>query len=266
MFIRKWIIKKLIHNYHTHTKFCFHADSTIEENILAAIKNGYETIGFSEHVLYLDVKRTHRLRTKNDLEEYLSTIKSMKEKYKDKIKILSGLECEWIPKYYDWYLELKNRSDVDFLILGHHGDFLDERFVFMDFNNAKLMKRYVEGLLDAMDSKLYDYVAHPDAIFRTNNNIDIENIKLMEPIIQKSKNLNIPLGFNGNGYYSFYMKTNVHHYPNPLFWKMVSKIGAPTIIELDAHNTKLFDREFGDKLLEFAQSFKLNIIDKLDNI
>ena len=36
-------------NYHTHTKRCMHACGKDEEYVLAAIANGYEELGFSDH-------------------------------------------------------------------------------------------------------------------------------------------------------------------------------------------------------------------------
>jgi histidinol-phosphatase (PHP family) len=51
---------KFEHNYHTHTTFCRHATGTPEEMIINAIKNGYKTIGFSEHAP-LKVHRNFRL-------------------------------------------------------------------------------------------------------------------------------------------------------------------------------------------------------------
>ena len=40
----------LKHNYHTHTPYCNHATLSAEGQILMAISEGLETIGFSEHI------------------------------------------------------------------------------------------------------------------------------------------------------------------------------------------------------------------------
>ena len=60
--------------------------------ILAAIEAGMDVIGFSEHIAYPGVEISKERMKNEDMEEYLQTMYSLKEKYKDKIKILVGFE------------------------------------------------------------------------------------------------------------------------------------------------------------------------------
>ena len=42
-----------LHNYHTHTKRCNHAEGCEREYVEQAIANGMKTLGFSDHAPYL---------------------------------------------------------------------------------------------------------------------------------------------------------------------------------------------------------------------
>ena len=47
----------------------------------------------------------------SEKDEYLKSIKLLKEKYKDKIQIETGFEVEYLPGQEDNLLELKNETD-----------------------------------------------------------------------------------------------------------------------------------------------------------
>ena len=100
-------------NYHTHTTRCYHASGKDEEYVKAAIKAGIKELGFSDHTPWhydSSFKATMRM-PENQLDGYIESILSLKEKYKDQISILVGLECEYFEKYIRYrikYLFQKN--------------------------------------------------------------------------------------------------------------------------------------------------------------
>ena len=100
-------------NYHTHTTRCMHAIGQDEEYVQAAIKAGIKKLGFSDHTPWhydSSFKATMRM-DENQLDGYIESILSLKEKYKDQISILVGLECEYFEKYIRYrikYLFQKN--------------------------------------------------------------------------------------------------------------------------------------------------------------
>ena len=77
-----------LRNYHTHTTYCDGKD-TPEEMILAAIDKGLRTLGFSGHSPLFS---EDWCMTKESVREYYEELTTLKEKYKDKIEILIGLE------------------------------------------------------------------------------------------------------------------------------------------------------------------------------
>jgi histidinol-phosphatase (PHP family) len=79
-------------NWHTHTFRCGHAKGTDEEYVLAAIKAGVRILGFSDHAAYETPNSRERMRMEQ-VDEYASSIRSLKEKYVNQIDIYVGMEC-----------------------------------------------------------------------------------------------------------------------------------------------------------------------------
>jgi histidinol phosphatase-like PHP family hydrolase len=72
---------------HNHSNWS-DGDNDVEEIILNGIKNGLNLIGISDH---FETSKCNSIHV-NELNSYIKTIESMKQKYKDKITILSGIE------------------------------------------------------------------------------------------------------------------------------------------------------------------------------
>lgn len=76
---------------HTHTIFSDGRDSA-EEMVLAAIEKGLDVIGISDHS-YTPFDPGYCMNSER-YEEYIETIRKLKEKYKDQIKVLCGIELD----------------------------------------------------------------------------------------------------------------------------------------------------------------------------
>ena len=70
-------------NYHTHTVRCKHAQGSEREYVEAAIANGIEILGFSDHAPYSfdDDYATHIRMDFSELEEYVDTLQRLKKEY-----------------------------------------------------------------------------------------------------------------------------------------------------------------------------------------
>ena len=96
----------MLKNYHSHTARCGHAWGTDDEFILAAIDAGFTTLGISEHSPwpfvdgYQEIDARQRI-TVEQLDDYLADMQALKEKYRDRIEIRIGLECEYFPRYFE---------------------------------------------------------------------------------------------------------------------------------------------------------------------
>lgn len=89
-------------NYHTHTTRCMHATGDDEDYVLSAIKGGYRILGFSDHTPWkyrTDYVADMRMLPE-ELPGYVESLKTLREKYHDRIDIRIGLECEYFPPIY----------------------------------------------------------------------------------------------------------------------------------------------------------------------
>ena len=109
-----------MYNYHTHTYRCGHAIGEDIEYVQEAIKASYKGIGFSDHVMLPKLEKIYIRAHYKEKENYLSSIKELKQKFKDKIEIYTAFECEWDNHYQKYYQQLLNNKEVDYLIFGNH--------------------------------------------------------------------------------------------------------------------------------------------------
>lgn len=63
----------------------------------------------------------------SQLDDYVLTLRRLREKYADKLHIRIGLEAEYFPAYLGWLREETERLDIEYLILGCHYDTTDEQ-------------------------------------------------------------------------------------------------------------------------------------------
>ena len=228
------------HNYHTHTIYCHHAYNTAEEMIQAAIKFGYETIGFSEHAP-LKPKRNFRLNT-NEIHDYINEINELKIKYKDQIKILCGFECEYHKEEKEYYQNIKNIKGVDYMIHGNHN--MGNPHNAKEWNGLNVnLQIYAEQLIDAIKSKIFSMVAHPDLIFRYYPSWNSDCVRISREIIKAAIQYDMPLEFNLNGLAN---KRTSMDYPAEEFWKIVATTKVKVIVQADAHQIELLNKIIAD--------------------
>lgn len=250
------------HNYHSHTTFCNHSSWEAEDLIKEAIKQGFETFGISEHIFLPERKNEFRLKSKERTFEYINEVSRLKEKYKDQINVLIGIEVEVNHSstgkvLLDHIKETSSYPGVEYTIVGHHY-YSDSTYTAEVKPTRKLLEDYVNDLETIFKNVKIAYLAHPDLIVQGNNGWD-ENMEwALDKIIDLSIKYDIPLGININAIYLNKL------YPTKQFWMMVGKKGAKAILELDTHSPNSFKQEYIDKAYALAKECNLNLIDKLE--
>lgn len=247
------------YNYHTHTVRCLHACGEDEQYVLAAIEAGFDEIGFADHSPWPYDNFVSGIRMLTDeLSGYCNSIKALKEKYKDKISIKLGLECEYFPKYMPWLKEKIDEHGIDFVILGHHFS-VDEPISKYNGNltTPEELYDFRDNIIEAIDTGLFAYIAHPDIFMRGYPVFDEHCRIISKEIIEKAKETGTPLEYNLLGL-SHSKNDGKQGYPYPDFWKMVSEIKPPVTMGIDAHSPDSFlDRELYSKGLETLENLGL---------
>ena len=195
-------------NYHSHTYRCVHADLdyTDEEYIQDYIKMGFKKVAITDHCpekSEID-KRQHMRMKYSQKDEYLNSIKQLKEKYADKIEIQSGYEVEYLPGEEENIRELKEETDK--LILGQHFIYDDNKQLKIfgkkeEFTEKELI-RYAEYLDKAMELKIPDIIAHPDIYMLKRNEFGDIETKVAHMICKSAEKYNIPLEINLNNIFA----------------------------------------------------------------
>ncbi|MGN1418996.1 MAG: histidinol-phosphatase [Acutalibacteraceae bacterium] len=256
---------KMKYNYHTHTSRCNHASGEDEEYVLCAIEAGYEEIGFSDHCPWPFQNYVSSIRMGADeTEDYVNSIRLLKEKYKDKIRIKLGFECEYFVQYLDWMKELLEKYEFDYIILGHHYSSDEPNGIYNGFlTEPKEIEQYKNDVLHAMDSGLFSYVAHPDLYMRRYPAFDCAAEDAARQIIEKSNETKIPLEYNLLGI-DHGKRDGRTGYPYPEFWKLAGEMGATAVIGIDAHDPKAYlDTQLHKQEEEKLKNWGVQLTDKI---
>jgi histidinol-phosphatase (PHP family) len=249
----------LKYNYHTHSNFCDHAVGDLQEYIETAIESGFDELGFTEHAPFTfpgGYLSHYRLMPKDE-ERYISTLRKLKDKYKNDIKIYIGFEMEYYPLYFDKMLEHVKNLGAEFLIQGQHfikNEYPDGFYVALRHNDNKL-EEYANEVIEGMETGVFSYLAHPDL---SNFIGDLETYETqVRKICKASTRLNMPLEINLLGI------REKRHYPNKSFWQIAGEEGSPVVMGYDSHSPGSLANENcykeGKKLIE---EFSLNEITK----
>lgn len=254
-------------NYHTHTLRCGHATGSDEAYVQAAISQGFDLLGFSDHVPwpYRSGFTSPRVRMLvSQLNEYMASIRRLKEAYAGKIEILTGFECEYFPDYIDWLREMKQEKKPDYLILGNHFDGSDETgMYFGSSRTAEHLRAYTDSAIKGMETGLFDYLAHPDLFMRRYGKFDENCRAASRDICRACRAMNLPVEYNLHDRYVGVNRSS-EGYPHPAFFEIAAEEGLRIILGVDAHDPKeLSDPTQWNRAMREMESFGDLVIDHL---
>lgn len=218
-------------NYHTHTPRCGHAEGTGQDYVESALAAGFELLGFADHAPYRDHPADyHGIRMSPELlEDYAAEFSELKACYGGKIELHLGVEAEYYPHYFEGLLSDLRAAGVEYLILGQHfiGDGLGDPYMARPFTDKALLDRYVGQSIEAMQTGLFTYFAHPDLAYYVGD--DREYDRQMRRLCRTARDLGLPLELNLLGL------REGRNYPNPSFWRLAGEEGCRAVLGWDAH-------------------------------
>lgn len=264
--------KGVTYCYHAHTYRCGHASGLDEEYVQHAITAGIKKLGFSDHVFLKGITHHGMRGAYSQLEDYVSSIRSLANKYNDQIQIKVGFEAEYQEKFLAEYQELLKSKTIDYLILGQHCTYNNDGLPeFYTKNSNDISKRwlYAHDVIEGMKSGLFTYVCHPDLFFQglTEDNPEIDEICRL--ICEASLKYDVPLELNLGGF-KFYGRDTSNFdnglskipYPNERFWKWAGSYQCKVVIGVDAHSPFDFEKASYDLAFNIIDKYALNYIDK----
>lgn len=222
----------MIANYHTHTPRCNHAVGAERAYIQRALEGGFQELGFSDHTPYFfdkpDYYSTFRMRPE-ELGDYVDTLLALREEYKDRLTLHIGLETEYYPNCFPKLLDFLRQYPLDYMLLGQHALYNEVEGFYPNRPTAdeRLLDQYRGQTLEALDTGLFTYFAHPDIFFFTGDRKTYD--RHVRAICRRVGELGIPLEYNLLGW------SEGKHYPDPEFWRIAGEEGAAVILGCDAH-------------------------------
>lgn len=258
--------------YHIHTARCGHASGADEDYVLAAIEAGWKVLGFSDHVPwpYENGFRNPRVRmTVEEMPEYLASLRALREKYREQIRIYIGFECEYFPAYLAYLRDLLRHGEADYLILGNHYALTDDGGLYYGVaRTAADLKSYTENALRGMETGLFRYLAHPDLALMSYPVFDDACREMCETLCRRAKELQLPLEYNLQGIrHTERGKTHGIGYPNRRFWEIASESGCDAIIGMDAHESNaVIDTAHYEDAVRTLSELGLHVLDALPGL
>lgn len=212
---------------------------TPEEYAVAAMNMGIKDLGFSDHIPadfprgYISNFRMHTAQTA----EYVSTIASLREKFKGRLNIYIGYECEYYPEIFEAVLYNALNYECDYLILGQHFTKSEYNgfYVGCPTDDKSILREYVSGVISALKTEKFSYIAHPDLINFTGSRAAYK--AEMKRLCEAARAYDVPLEFNLLGY-----RTH-RNYPSREFFELAAQVGNRVILGADAHSPLDFSEE-----------------------
>lgn len=250
-------------NYHTHTFRCGHAVGSDRAYVEAAIANGMKVLGFSEHCpwVFPDGYVSGMRLPLDAADDYFGALLRLKEEYADRITIYIGFESEYFPELIEAQQRFLEKYPVDYMILGQHFCMPEPNGIYTgrSTENKDDLKRYVDIVIEGMETGLYRYVAHPDLLnFKGDDRVyEYEYERLCRYLKEKQ----IPIELNQLGL------TSKRHYPSERFLKIAEKVGNSAIVGCDAHEPEMLKDSQGQKGCKaLAEKFHLPLVTVLDGL
>lgn len=270
-------------NFHTHSTFCDGKDSP-EENAIAAVQKGFDTLGFSSHA-ELPFSDDWHLKVER-FSEYEEEINRLKEKFSGKLNIRLGFEADFIPGITEPTYETYGKFKPDFLIGSVHFVYNGKGIFEADGNaesihdaiekfyggNAKeAVIRYFEEEREMIEHSrtngMFQIIGHADLIRKSNRKSNLlgkgmdffdENESWYKEQIRltadKIAGAGIVAEINTGAIARNNMKTP---YPSEEFLALLKERNVPITINSDAHSKEALDYAF-EKAVALAKKTGYN--------
>jgi len=238
-------------DYHIHTTYS-DGKAAPEEYISKAISAGIREIGFSEH-LNLFVADQYSCIVPERVSGYISHLNKIKKSVSG-IIIKTGLEVDYFPGKEEEIYKFIHNLDLDYVIGSVH--FLGEKSVesgpdyYENRDVDELYENYFAHVIEAVESGLFDIIAHCDLVrifnFRPNANPEY----LYRRLAKKMKIHDVVFEVNTNGR----NRPLGDFYPDRRFLKIFSEENVPVCVDSDAHFPDRVGQHFDEayKLLKDA--------------
>ena len=233
-----------LRDLHTHTNFCDGKNSP-EEMVIAAIEKGLDEIGLVCHS-YTEFDQSYCIK-KEDVKKFQDEVKALREKYKDKIRVLCGVEQDYFSDF--------STDGFDYVIGSVHYVKKDGKYLDVDLseeNFVDMVKKYYGGdyiafcedyfalVCDVASKTNADIIGHFDLVTKFNegdkffSTSDARYISAAKKAIDNLVIFEIPFEVNTGAVSRGY---RLEPYPSKVLIEYIKEKGGKLIMSGDSHST-----------------------------
>lgn len=247
-------------DFHVHTNYS-DGNNSPEEMVQKAISLGFTALGFTDHAV-MDDERDWGM-TREQADAYFAEVNALKEKYRDQIEILCGIEQD--------YYSPDPTDRFDYVIASVHGMKCGDHICEVDDSAEMFLKAVCEDYNGDVYALIEDYYSHLEQVAEKIPCAIIGHIDLVtkfqeiKPLFDESHPRYVAAAekavrrlaksgalFEVNcGAMSRGCRTTP--YPAPRWLKLIRELGGEVIITGDCHNADLLGKGF-DQALDLVRS------------
>ena len=241
---------RFLSNVHTHTTFSDGRD-TAEEMVLAALKLGFHTLGFSEHG---PADYDDSAMPADQAAAYRAEVLRLRQKYAGQIHILLGCEHDWFSpanaSEYEYYIESVHylpaggemfsvdwtRPKLEAAIDRHYGG-----------DPYALCRHYFDAVCASIEGTDADILGHIELVMKFNEARDLFDdadprylgpaLECAELAARSGRLIEVNTGAVARGY-------RKQPYPGKTMLRRVRECGGRIILTSDCHNSDFLDCHF----------------------
>lgn len=238
-------------NYHSHTEFC-DGRASMAEIASSAFEKGFKEWGSSPHSPICCESSCNM--TANDVTVYLDESRKLKKQYEGKMRILTGMEVDYISDDFGPHISYFRNLPLDFKIGSVHFvrnqegkpvdvdgpvdrflEYLDAEF---DGDLRYVVDTYFMMELEMLEHGGFDIIGHLDKIGDNGSAADskLEDYpwyaKHIEDVIAKAVEKDVIIEINTKKY-----ETGRRFFPSERWWHLLKKYNAKLVLSTDAHYT-----------------------------
>lgn len=239
-------------NLHTHTQFS-DGSATVEGQVLAALDNGFISIGISDHSYnVLDGRACLQI---GDERRYIDTVKSVRDQYRDKIDVFCGLELDSMTPGE----EFRYRDEYDYIIGSVHyfkykGNYYPISFekelngFFNDLFHGDITefsKYYYDDMMEHITRSRPDIVGHFDLInkcFTVDDECDAYRtvaLEALREVMRYTKRFEVNTGC------MLWRQPRIP-YPSAFILEEIRKNGGTVVVSSDCHDSPFLAYAFDE--------------------
>ncbi|MDA3845225.1 MAG: histidinol-phosphatase HisJ family protein [Vallitaleaceae bacterium] len=160
------MINKFIVDYHVHSHFSSDSSASILDIAKVAVEKGISEIAITDHFEPINLKNLYKDYNPSIL---LLEIEEARERYKDKLIILHGVEYGQPHHFPEISKHILQSHDFDYILGSTHKnkDFLDvNKFDYVSGDIQTIVKHYFSEIKDMAVDNNFDCIGHLDLIRR----------------------------------------------------------------------------------------------------